>query len=78
MRRIVEEICRRKRESSIEPAVATELEVKRELERRGVVNSFAEWMEMRRVLEADSEIVVRRCLMYSSYEYYGDNAEAKA
>lgn len=78
MKRVIEEICRRKRESRIEPAAATELEIKRELERRGVVNTFAEWMEMRRVLETDSEIVVRRCLMYNSYEYYGNNAEAEA
>ena len=65
---IVEDICRRKREAHIVPVLATELELKQELTRRGVKWTALAFEEMCVQLEATPGIVTRRLLKYKGYE----------
>ena len=65
---IVEQICRRKREAHIVPVLATELEIKQELTRRGVKWTAEAFEQMRIQLEATPGIVTRRLLKCKGYE----------
>lgn len=67
LKRIVEDICRAKREARIVPALATELEIKRELSRRGVYYTAESFRQMLSQLEALPDIVVRRLRNYRGY-----------
>lgn len=67
MKHIVEEICRAKLEAHIVPVLATELELKQELSRRGVAWTAETFDELRAMLEADPDIIIRRCLRYNAY-----------
>lgn len=68
IRTIAEDICRRKREARIVPALATELEIKQELLRRGVHYTAESFRQMLSQLEASPDIVVRRLRNYRGYE----------
>lgn len=68
IRTIVEDICRRKREARIVPELATELEIKRELSRRGVHYTAESVKQMLSQLEASPDIVVRRLRNNRGYE----------
>lgn len=68
IRGIVEEICRRKREARIVPALATELEIKQELSRQGVHYTAESFRQMLSQLETSPGIVVRRLINYRGYE----------
>lgn len=68
IRAIVEDICRRKRAQRIEPALATEIEIKRELSRRGVPYTAESVKQMLSQLEASPGIVVRPLRNYRGYE----------
>jgi hypothetical protein len=65
---IVEDICRRKREAHIVPVLASELEIKQELTRRGVKWTAEAFEQMLIQLEATPGIVTRRLLRYKGYE----------
>lgn len=67
LKSIVEEICRAKREARIVPVLATELGLKQELTRRGVKWTAETFKRMLAELEADADIIVRRCLRYNAY-----------
>jgi hypothetical protein len=66
---IVEDICRRKREQRIDPALASEIEIKRELSRRGVHYTAESFRQMLTQLEATPGISVRRLRNYKGYDY---------
>ena len=68
IRAIVEDICRAKREDHIVPALATELEIKRELSRQGAHYTAESFRQMLSQLEASPDIVVRRLRNYRGYE----------
>jgi hypothetical protein len=68
MRTIVENICRSKRAKNIEPALATELELRHELTRRGVAYSTESYMMMLAELESQPDVIVHRLLRYKGYE----------
>lgn len=68
MKSIVVEICRAKQQARIEPALATEVELKHELSRRGVKWTPEAFERMRRALERDPDIITRRCRNYNAYE----------
>lgn len=68
MRNLVEEICRAKREARIVPALATELDLKNELSRRGVKWTAETFKQMLAELEARPDIITRRCLKFNAYE----------
>lgn len=73
----IAKICESKR-GRIDPALATELELKQALSRRGVNYTADTFRAMLRELEADDEIITRRCLRYNGYqmrEKYAYNAE---
>lgn len=80
MKQLVEEICRAKREARIEPVLATELELKQELSRRGVAWTTETFAELIAMLEADPNIITRRCLRYNAYtpKDYADDTETDA
>lgn len=62
-------ICEDKRRRNIVPVLATELELKQELSRRGVrwtAKSFSQALER---LEANAEIKKHRLLRYNGYSY---------
>lgn len=65
----VRAICEYKRRRNIVPVLATELELKQELSRRGVKwtpKSFSQELER---LEANAEIKKHRLLRYNGYSY---------
>lgn len=68
---IVKEICEIKR-SKVLPVLATELELKRELSRRGIAYTAESFRRMCRQLEADSRIKTIRTLNHTAY---ADNTE---
>lgn len=68
MKQLVAEICQAKRAARIMPALATELDLKRELSRRGVRYTAEGYRLMREELEADPDIITRRCLRFNAYE----------
>lgn len=67
MKSIVAEICRAKREARVMPALATELELKRELSRRGVMYTTESFSEMCSDLAADPRITTIRTLNQRAY-----------
>ena len=80
LKHLVEEICRAKREAHIVPVLATELELKQELSRRGVKWTAETFKQMLAELEADADIIVRRCLRYNGYTTrdYANDTETDA
>lgn len=73
MRELVEEICRAKREAGIVPALATELDLKNELSRRGVKWTAEAFKQMLAELAARPDIITRRCLKFNAYETVNGN-----
>ena len=67
MKSMVAEICRAKREARIMPVLATELELKRELSRRGVTYTTESFGKMCSELAADPRITTIRTLNYTAY-----------
>lgn len=75
---LVEEICREKREAGIFPPLATELDLKNELSRRGVKWTAETFRQMRVELEARPDIITRRCLKFNAYEIrYADTSNTE-
>lgn len=80
---IVKEICETKR-SKVNPVLATELELKRELSRRGIAYTAESFRRMCRELEADSRIKTIRTLNHTAYadntqeQQEGLSAEARS
>lgn len=68
---IVKKICETKR-GKVHPVLATELELKRELSRRGVTYTAESFSDMCNALVADPRITTIRTLNYTSY---ADNTE---
>lgn len=64
--KIVKEICEAKR-GKVHPVLATELELKRELSRRGVMYTTESFSEMCSELATDPRIVTIRTLNYTAY-----------
>lgn len=76
MKTIVAEVCRAKREAGIFPVCASELDLKRELSRKGVKwtpEAFRLWLEE---LEAEPDIIVRAAINYNTF-YYADDTKAE-
>lgn len=67
MKSIVEQICRAKREAKVVPALATELELKNELTRRGVAWTAKTFSEGCAQLAADPDIICHRLLKYNGF-----------
>ena len=67
MRCLIEEIVQVKRESRIEPAVATELELKQALAREGGYDT-SDWIRIKAELEESPDIITHRLLRYNGYE----------
>lgn len=67
MKSIVAEICRVKREARVMPVLATELDLKRELSRRGVTYTTESFSQMCSELATDSRITAIRTLNYTAY-----------
>lgn len=67
MKSIVAEICEAKREARVMPVLATELELKRELSRRGVMYTTESFRQMCSELAADPRITAIRTLNYTAY-----------
>jgi hypothetical protein len=65
---IVKEICEAKR-GKVRPVLATELELKRELARRGVAYTAESFGRMCSELATDSRITTIRTLNYTAYAY---------
>jgi hypothetical protein len=65
---IVKEICEAKR-GKVHPALATELELKRELARRGVAYTAESFRQMCSELATDPLITAIRTLNYTAYAY---------
>lgn len=63
---IVKEICEAKR-GKVHPALATELELKHELSRRGVTYTAKSFSDMCNALVADPRITTIRTLNYTAY-----------
>lgn len=68
MKSLVAEICATKRLNKVEPALATEVELKQGLSRRGVAYTAKSFKVMLAELEAQPDIIVRRLLRYNGYE----------
>lgn len=67
-KKIIAEICEAKRRQSIHPALATEIEIKRELMRKGVELTTSTWSRIAAALSEDEDIITRRLLRYNGYE----------
>lgn len=67
MRYLIAEIVRVKREERIEPALATELELKQALAREGGYD-ISDWMRIKAELEESPDIITHRLLRYNGYE----------
>lgn len=65
--KIVKEICEAKREARVMPVLATELELKRELSRRGVMYTTESFGKMCSELAADPRITTIRTLNHTAY-----------
>ena len=68
MKSIVAEICEAKR-GKVHPVLATELELKRELARRGVAYTAESFRQMCSELATDPRITTIRTLNYTAYAY---------
>lgn len=76
MKQLVVEICRAKREKGMSPVCASELDLKRELSRKGIkwtLEAFSLWLEE---LKAEPDIVVRAALNFNTF-YYADNTQGQ-
>lgn len=71
---LVREICERKR-GKVHPELATELELKQELSRRGVQYTAESFAEMLRVLAEDPHIKTIRTINHNAYAYITETAE---
>lgn len=67
MRSLIAEIVRVKREERIEPALATELELKQALAREGGYD-ISDWIRIKAELEESPDIITHRLLRYNGYE----------
>lgn len=67
-----------KQRQRIVPALATEIELQRALMRQGVTFTAKSFRKMLAELEADSQVVTRRLLMYNGYELLKDADNSKA
>ena len=65
---IIQAICEQKRQKRIVPAIATSIEIQRELIQRGVKLTPESWQRKLARLEADPDVVTRRLLRYNGYE----------
>lgn len=77
LKAVVVEICESKR-GRIDPALATELELKQALSSRGISYTADTFRIMLQELEIDEDIITRRCLRYKGYqirEKHAYNAE---
>lgn len=74
----IAEICEKKQYQSIDPALTTELELRRALMRQGVTFTAESFRAMLAELEADSQVITRRLLMYNGYELSRDADNTKA
>lgn len=68
---IVQEICEAKR-GKVHPALATELELKRELSRRGIPYTADTFRMVLRELERNPDIITHRLLRYNGYSIKGE------
>lgn len=73
LKAVVAEICASK-QGRIDPALATELELKQALSSRGVSYTADTFRLMLQELEADEEIITRRCLRYNGYQIHKKDA----
>ena len=80
VKKIIAEICEAKRRQRIHPVLATEVEIKRELMRKGVELTASIWSRIAAALSEDEDIITRRLLRYNGYElkekYDADTTEA--
>lgn len=67
MKSIVEQICRAKREAKVVPALATELELKNELTRRGIAWTAKTFSEDCAQLADDPDIICHRLIKYNGF-----------
>ena len=60
------------------PAIATSIEIQRELIQRGAKLTHESWQRKLAKLEADPDVVTRRLLRYNGYELrnYANDTEA--
>lgn len=75
MKQLVVEICRAKREEGIFPVCASELDLKRELSRKGIkwtLEAFSLWLEE---LKAEPDIIVHEALNFNTFYYADDTKE---
>lgn len=74
MKQLVVEICQAKREKGVFPVCASELDLKRELSRKGIkwtLEAFSLWLEE---LKAGPDIIVHEALNFYTF-YYADNTQ---
>jgi hypothetical protein len=67
MKSIVEQICRAKREAKVVPALATELELKNELTRRGAAWTAETFRDDCAQLADDPDIICHRLIKYNGF-----------
>lgn len=77
---IVAEICERKRQLKIVPAVATTIDIQQALIQRGAKLTPESWKAILLKLEADTQVKVVRLLRFNGYILidHADDAEADA
>lgn len=68
MKSLVAEICASKRAKRICPALATEMELKQGLSRRGISYTAESFRAMLSNLEVQPDVIVHRLLRYNGYE----------
>lgn len=68
---IVKGICEAKR-GKVHPVLATELELKRELSRRGVPYTADTFRMVLREMERNPDIITHRLLRYNGYSIKGE------
>jgi hypothetical protein len=68
VKKIIAEICQAKRQQRIHPALATEIEIKRELMHKGVELTARLWTRIFTALSEDEGIITHRLLRYNGYE----------
>lgn len=76
LKEIVSEICESK-VGRVDPVLATELELKRAMSLRKIAYTHENFRKMIEELQADEEIITRRCLRYNAYQLrkYADTTE---
>lgn len=80
VKKIIAEICEAKRQQRIHPVLATEVEIKRELMRKGIELTARLWNRIATALSEDEGIITHRLLRYNGYKlkekYDADTTEA--